>query len=83
LVIFPTGQFEEGNKTQKELNEAIRLKFTDTNCLRTKKQAEVSKRFVRKFNSKKGKHWFNGLDREMVYVRDSEVNVVPVLDGSF
>jgi hypothetical protein len=83
LIVFFTSQFDEGNKAQEQLNKAIGLEFTDTNCFRAKKQAEVSKRFVRKFNSEKGKHRISGLDREIVYARDWAMSVFLVLDAFF
>ena len=81
MIVFPAGQFKEGNKAQQHLNKAIGLELADSNCFRTKKQAQVSKRLVGEFNTEKGKHRISGLDREMVYAHDWAKSAGPALDG--
>ena len=80
-IIFLTEGLEGINSIQKNLNDAILLEFAGSNGFRTNKEGKKGEGFVRNFKSEKSKHWFSGLDREMVYARDWAVNVVLVLDG--
>jgi hypothetical protein len=65
------------------LNNAILFEFAGSDDLRTQKEGEKSKGLIGDFDTKKGKHWFNGLDREIVCARDWAMSVFLVLDGSF
>jgi hypothetical protein len=83
LIVFLTEGLKRVNSVQKNLNNAILFKFAGSNGFRTKEQNKKGEGFVRNFNSEKGKHWFSGLDREIVYARDWAVSVFLVLDGFF
>jgi hypothetical protein len=64
------------------LNDAVGLQFAGSDDLRTQKESQEGKSFVGNFKTKKSKHLFSGLDREIVCARDWAMSVVPVLDGS-
>jgi hypothetical protein len=80
-VIFLTEGLKGINSIQKNLNDAILFEFAGTDNFGTKKQGKKGEGFVRNFKSEESKHWFNGLDREIVYARDWAMNVVPDPDG--
>jgi hypothetical protein len=80
-LILITEGLEGIHSTKDELNNSIRLEFTSTEQFGGKKQKKKRKGFVRQFNSEKSKHLINGLDREIVYVRDWLGYVDPGLDG--
>ena len=80
-IVFLTERLKGINSIQKNLNDAILLKFAGSNGFRTEEQGKKGEGFVRNFKSEKGKHWFSGLDREIVYARDWAMNVVPDPDG--
>ena len=63
------------------MNDAVGLQFAGSDDLGTQKESQEGKSFVGNFKTKKSKHLFSGLDREIVYARDWAMSVVPVLDG--
>ena len=65
--VFLTEGLERVNSIQKKLNDAVFLKFASTDNFRDNKEGKKGEGFVRNFKSEKGKHWFNGLDRERVF----------------
>jgi hypothetical protein len=82
LILSAEG-FEGINGLKDELNDAILLKFAGTDNFGTNKKGKKGEGFVRNFKSEKGKHWFSGLDREIVYVRDWQGYVFLALDEFF
>jgi hypothetical protein len=82
-VIFLTEGLEGINSIQKNLNDAILLKFAGSNDFRAEEQGKKGEGFVRNFKSEKGKHWFSGLDRVIVYARDWAMSVFLDPDGFF
>jgi hypothetical protein len=80
--VFLTKGLERVYSIEEKLNDAILFKFAGSDNFRTNKEGKKGEGFVRNFKSEKGKHWFNGLDREIVYARDWAMSVVPDPDGS-
>jgi hypothetical protein len=70
LIVFLTEGLKRVDSIQKKLNNAILFEFAGSDDLRTQKESQEGEGFVRNFNSEKGKHWFSGLDRVIVCVRD-------------
>ena len=81
--ILSTEGLQGINSIKDELNNTVLLEFAGTDNLGTNKQGKKGEGFVRNFKSEKGKHVINGLDREIVCVRDWAMSVFLVLDGSF
>lgn len=82
LVVFSTEGLKRVNSIQKKLNDAILFEFAGSDNFGTKKQGKKGEGFVRNFKSEESKHWFNGLDREIVYGCGLVSYVVPDPGGS-
>ena len=82
-LVLSTERLQGINGIKDELNDAVLLKFAGSDNFGTNKESKKGEGFVRNFKSEESKHWFNGLDREIVYARDWAVIVFLVLDGFF
>jgi len=81
LIVFLTEGLEGIYSIKEKLNDGVLLKFAGSDNFGTNKEGKKGECFVRNFKSEKGKHWFSGLDRVIVYARDWAMSVFLVPDG--